>query len=87
MWTDGCAVTISNAPDCEQKQTDMGEIGIAVGMALFSNLNEANHWDEHDEIPEPAGEQVRPFTSENDCRRSHGEQQSDSNNRLPNWQQ
>jgi len=30
--------------NCEQKQTDMGEVGIAVGMALLSNLNEANHW-------------------------------------------
>ena len=77
---------VSNAPCCEQKQTDMGEIGIAVGMALFSNLNEANHWYKHDQIPEPAAEQVRPFPSENDCRPSHGEKQSDSDNYLPSWQ-
>src|SRR5438552_13408955 len=64
----------------------MGEVGIAVGMALFSCLNEANHWDEHTEIPEPAGEHVRSFTSENDCCRSDCEQESDRENDFPNCQ-
>src|SRR5438270_13810732 len=64
----------------------MGEVGIAVGMALFSNLNKANYWNEHPEIPEPAGEQVRSFASENDCCHSDGEQESDRENDFPNCQ-
>src|SRR6266576_3859648 len=40
---------VSSQPNCEQKQPDMREVGIAVGMTLFSNLNEANHWEKHHE--------------------------------------
>src|SRR2546429_2780310 len=64
----------------------MGQIGIAVGMALFSNLDEANHGDEHTEIPKPAGEQVRSFSPENDRRDSDGEKQSDREHHLPSCQ-
>src|SRR5438045_9725708 len=55
-------------------------------MTLFSNLDEANHWDEHTEIPEPAGGQVRSFSPENDCCHSDGEKKSDRKNNLPNCQ-
>ena len=64
----------------------MGEVGVAVGVALFSNLNKANHWDQHNEIPQPASEQVRSFLSENDCCHSDGEHEYNRENHLPNWQ-
>src|SRR5467141_1329950 len=64
----------------------MGEVGITVRMALFSNLDEADHWDEHTEIPEPAGEQVRSLASKNDCCDSDGKQESDRENNFPNCQ-
>src|SRR5437868_14020754 len=55
-------------------------------MALFSNLNETNHWHEHTEIPEPSGEQVRSLASENDYCQTYREHESDRENDVPNCQ-
>ena len=46
---------ICRRPGERDKQTDMGKVGIAVCMSLYSHLNHADHWDEHYQIPEPAG--------------------------------
>ena len=63
----------------------MREVGIAVGMTLFSNLNEANHWEKHNQIPKPASEHIRSFVSENDRRHSDGEKERDRENNCPDW--
>src|SRR5436190_236637 len=73
-------------PHCEHKQTDVGEVRIAVRVALFSNLDEANHGDKHTDIPEPSGEEIRSFPSENDCCDSHREKQSNREKNFPNCQ-
>lgn len=42
--------------DCEP---DFRQIGVTVGPALHSHLDNSNHRHKHDEIPEPAGEGPR----------------------------
>src|SRR6266481_1006863 len=64
----------------------MREVGIAIGMALFSNLDDANHGYEHNDIPEPPSEEIRSLLSENDCCDSHRQKHSDSENNFPNCQ-
>src|SRR5437773_9762316 len=77
---------VSSEPHCKQKQTDMGKVGIAIGMPLFSNLDDANHGKEHNKMPKPAGERVRSSPPINDRCRSGGKQESDRENDLPNCQ-
>src|SRR6266481_795655 len=64
----------------------MREVGIAISVALFSNLHDANHGYEHNDIPEPPSEEIRSFPSENDCCDSHRQKHSDSEKNFPNCQ-
>src|SRR5215510_2247663 len=77
---------VSDGPNHDHKESNMREIGVTVCVALFSDLDEANHWSEHNDIPKPAGEQVRSFSPENDRCDSDGEKQSDREHHLPNCQ-
>ena len=47
-----------NGPDDGQARSHQGEIGITVGPGLKTDLNQADHGQEHDQVPKPADEQI-----------------------------
>src|SRR5205823_11763613 len=55
-------------------------------MALFTHLNKADHWNQHNQVPEPTGKQIRSLISPNDRRTSDGEEECNRENHLPSCQ-
>jgi hypothetical protein len=50
---------MANGPRYHDVQTDLWQVSITIRMRLLADLDEANDWDEHSQIPKPAGNKVR----------------------------
>src|SRR5438876_10376612 len=55
-------------------------------MALFTHLNKPDHWNQHNQVPEPTGKQITSLISPNDRRTSDGEEECNRENNLPSCQ-
>src|ERR1700722_19756213 len=60
----------------------MRQIGVTIRVALKPDLDNPNNWQEHDQIPQPANEQVRATLSN---RKSHPRQCDYENSGNSNW--
>ena len=49
---------VVSAPGDDDENSNQGDVGIAVGVCLGTNLYEADDWYERSEVPEPACEEV-----------------------------
>ena len=58
------AVARSAAPQTiSTNKTDVRQVGIAVSMSLFANLDDPDNWHQHADIPEPSSKDVRTLLS------------------------
>src|ERR1019366_7983776 len=57
---DSGATPFTQQPDPAQNRADQGEVGVAVGHRLCSDLDQADDRDQGADVPEPADGQKRP---------------------------
>ena len=51
---------IGDAPGQHDEQADVGDVGVAVGVGLLADLDDADHRHQGADVPEPAHRQVAP---------------------------
>ena len=57
---------LDNRPGRSDAEANLRQVGVAISVRLTADLDQSNHRQEHDQIPEPARDQVRPTLSENE---------------------
>src|SRR6266853_277217 len=62
---------IPNQPDERDVQSDLWKISVTVGVALQADLHESDNWNQHDQIPKPADNQIRILSAAYEHNRRH----------------
>src|SRR5205807_5284491 len=57
---------IDNRPRHNDAESDLGQVSVAISVGLTADLDQPNHRQEHDQIPEPACDKIRPALSQNE---------------------
>ena len=77
---------LCNGPCQHQIEADVRQIGVAISVTLQSDLQDPNYREEHDQIPKPANEQIRPRFSQSENNPGDCDQHARRERNLPEGQ-
>src|SRR5207302_1692899 len=77
---------IDNRPRHGNVETDLRQISVTISVRLAADLDQANHRHEHDQIPKPAGDEIRPAFSKDESRDRNQNQNGAGTDSFPNRQ-
>src|SRR5204863_3253249 len=56
---------VRHPPGQQNAEPNLGNISVPICMRLIADLEDADHWDQHDEVPKPTRDQVSTTTQKN----------------------
>src|SRR5260370_4703405 len=77
---------IGNSPSRRDAEPDLRQVSVTISMRLAPNLDQPDHRQQHDQVPEPADDKIRLTFSQKESSASNQNEQRDRARCFPNRQ-